>query len=249
MKGAFQLLFAAVLLAALSPAPLGAQTSAAADANKPVVLDRVVAIINGDVLLESDVQEELLFAKLEPVGIPKGSDSLRRAARRLINRTLILQQMKEQPQSVVKVSDADVQKQLTEERKDLPACRQYDCTTDAGWKAFLAANELTEQDVSDHWRQRMEILRFIDVRFRAGIRISKKEVADYYEKSILPSYEHDNEKAPAEEKLAPRIQEVLLQQHVNGLLRDWLKALRQEGSVQIIDPAYGQSSGDSDEDN
>jgi peptidyl-prolyl cis-trans isomerase SurA len=248
MKDAFEFVLAALLLAPCGVIPARAQTAnPAANDAQPVVLDRVVAIVNGDVLLESDVQEELHFATLEPVGIPQGSDSPRRAARRLINRTLILQQMKEQQQGGIEVTDGDIQKQLLETRKHLPACHPYDCTTEDGWTAFLAANDLTVQDVTGHWRQRMEILRFIDIRFRAGIRISKPEIAGYYQKSILPGYERGKEKAPPVEALAPRIQEVLLQQHVNGLLRDWMKTLRQEGSVQILDPAYGASSGN-DED-
>ena len=253
MRRTFKLVLLALLLAhgglsqLQSFAQLGtAPTDPPAGATKPVVLDRVVAIINGDVLLESDVQEELDFAKLEPVGIPTGSDSLRRAARRLINRTLILQQMKEQQQGL-NISDSDIEKQLEETRKNLPACSAYDCETEAGWKAFLAANNLSESDVVDHWRQRMQILRFIDVRFRAGIRISTQEVTDYYQKSIVPSYQKQKQKLPTEEALAPRIREVLLQQHVNELLRDWLQTLRAEGSVQILDPAYGQSSGSNED--
>ncbi|MBB6144048.1 hypothetical protein HNQ77_002000 [Silvibacterium bohemicum] len=258
MRRAFQFGVTAMVLASavILRAPANAQVAgtpraslnSADAAAKPIVLDRVVAIINGDVLLESDVQEEMHFAKLEPVGVPAGSDSLRRSARRLINRTLILQQIKEQQQTGMSVSDADVEKQLDEIRKSLPACKEHDCTTEAGWKAFLAANGLTQQDVLDHWRQRMQILRFIDIRFRAGIRISKQEIADYYQKSILPGYAHAKDKPPPVDTLAPRIQEVLLQQHVNGLLQDWMKTLRQEGSVQILDPAYGQSnSGDEDD--
>jgi hypothetical protein len=217
------------------------------DGSKPVVLDRVVAIINSDVLLESDVQEETHFAKLEPISVPNGSDSLARSARRLISRTLILQQMKEQQQEI-NIPDSEVEKQLDEVRKHLPACHDYDCTTEAGWKAFLAANDLTEQDVIEHWRQRMQILHFIDIRFRAGIRISKQEVSDYYQKTIVPSYAKDRGKLPSEDALAPRIREVLLQQQVNALLRDWLKTLRDEGSVQILDPAYGRNTGEEDDD-
>jgi peptidyl-prolyl cis-trans isomerase SurA len=248
MRGAIPLLLTALLLGA-SSSPLRAQEadSAANSAQKPVVLDRVVAIINGDVLLESDVQEELHFAILEPVGVPSGTDSLRRAARRLINRTLILQQMKIQQQPGVTVSDSEAEKDLAEARRHLPRCKPYDCATDAGWKEFLAANDLNEQDVLDHWKQRMQILRFIDIRFRTGIRISKQEIADYYQKSIVPAYAHDKSKPPTVEALTPRIQEVLLQQHVNGLLQDWLKSLRDEGSVQILDPAYGRSSGNPDD--
>lgn len=222
----------------------GAQTTE--NSSQPVVLDRVIAIINGDVLLESDVQEEEHFAALEPLRASAEGDTLRRAARRLINRLLILQQMKEQ-QTSIDITDGDVQKSLLEVRQTLPACQKYDCKTDAGWKTFLAANDLTEQEVQDHWRQRLQILKFIDIRFRTGIRISHAEVEDYYQKSVVPDFEKQKQKPPSIETLESKIQEVLLQQHVNGLLQDWLKSLRSEGSVQILDPAYGQSSGGSDD--
>ena len=233
-----------LLMMTLCVLPAHAQTPASADSES---LDHIVAIVNQDVILESDVQEEMRFALLEPVGIPSGSDTPRRAARRLINRTLILQQMKIQQQPGVTVTDSEAEKDLAEARKHLPRCKPYDCTTEAGWKEFLAANNLDEQDVLLHWKQRMEILRFIDIRFRTGIRISKPEIADYYQKSILPAYAHDKAKPPTMEALTPRIQEVLLQDHVNGLLQDWLKSLRQEGSVQILDPAYGRNSGNPDD--
>jgi peptidyl-prolyl cis-trans isomerase SurA len=249
---------AAVLLAiaaALIAGSADARPQAAANqppensqADKPVVLDRVIAVINGDVLLESDVEEEKRFAVLEPFSVPAGSDTLERAARRLANRTLILQQMKEQAQLNVNIPDGEVQKALSDLRAHLPQCRQYNCATDEGWKSFLAANNLTEQQVIDHWRQRLAILRFIDLRFRSGIRIPDDEIQTYYTKSILPVYERQNEKPPPLSDLSPRIQEILLQQHVNALLRDWLKSLRDEGSVQILDPAYGQNNHSEDND-
>jgi hypothetical protein len=183
--------------------------------------------------------------------VAPGSDTLQRAARRLANRTLILQQMKAQQQLSGVVTDEQVQQALTDLRNHLPKCRQYKCTTAEGWKAFLASNGLTEDEVVAHWRQRLAILRFIDLRFRSGLRISNQEIEAYYQKSILPVYEKQNEKPPPVSDISSRIQEVLLQQHVNGLLQDWLKSLRDEGSVQILDPAYGQSSGNpnAEEDN
>ncbi len=222
--------------------PTAAATIAQAAPGQPVVLDHVIAVINGDVLLQSDVDEERRFAVLEPFSVPVGSDTLSRAARRIANRTLILQQMKEQ-QLGLTVSDAELQKVLSDLREHLPQCRRYKCTTDEGWKAYLAANDLTEAEVDARWRQRLMILKFIDLRFRSGIRIPKEEIESYYTKSILPAYAKQNEKPPPIAQLSDRIQELLLQQHVNGLLQDWLKSLRDEGSVQILDPAYGSSSG------
>ena len=210
-------------------------------AGKPVVLDRVVGVINGDVILESDVKEEMRFAQLEPFAMARDLGTLKGAARRIANRTLILEQMKEQGQPAFTVSDEEVEKAIMDIRQHLPECRQYHCTTDEGWKAFLAAHDLTEAEVFQHWKQRLEVLKFIDLRFRSGIRISNQEIDDYYKKSIVPVYQKQNQKPPPVDQISQRIQELLLQQHVNGLLQDWLKTLRSEGSVQILDPAYGES--------
>jgi len=225
-----------------------AETAPLPPSGKPVVLDRVVGIINGDVILESDVNEEVRFAELEPFSTSPGTDTLMRAARRLANRTLILQQMKEQNQLGITVSDEEVQKAIMDLRNHLPDCRKYQCTTEEGWKAFLAAHDLTEPEVFEHWKQRLMILKFIDLRFRSGIRISNQQIQDYYQKSIVPVYQRQNQKPPTLADLSQRIQEILLQQHVNSVLQDWLKTLRSEGSVQILDPAYGESSGHLEED-
>jgi len=240
----------AAICAALLAGPVTsrAQSAGPTPSQQPVVLDRVIAVINGDVILESDIKEELRFAQLEPFYITPGSDTLMRAGRRLANRTLILQQMKQQPGLGINVTDADVQKALADVRTHLPECRQYHCTTEEGWQSFLAAHDLTEQEVFTHWKQRLSILKFIDLRFRSGIRIPNEEIEAYYKKSVVPVYEKQNQKPPALSEISQRIQEILLQQHVNGLLQDWLKSLRDEGSVQILDPAYGQSSGNPDED-
>jgi hypothetical protein len=201
-----------------------------------VPLDHVVAVVNGEVLLQSDVDAEMQFAVLEPFRGP-GRDTRQAAMRRLINRALILQQMKEQ-QFKANISDADVERSLTALRAHLPQCAQYNCATAAGWKAYLAANDLTEQEVRAHWKQRMAILKFIDARFRTGIRISEASVADYYSKSVAPVFERQHEKTPSLKELSGRIQEVLLQQQVSAQLQDWLKSLRDEGSLRILDPAY-----------
>jgi peptidyl-prolyl cis-trans isomerase SurA len=236
----------AVALGAGSIASAGAQTvpegaAPAGSSQQPVVLDSVIAVINGDVLLRSDLQNEMNMADLEPLTLPAGKNFERRAARRLINRTLILQQM--QSQGMVKeISDEEVQKDLDALREQLPDCRKSDCKTEAGWTAFLAERNLTPNEVTERWRQRMQILNFIDARFRAGVRISKTDIEDYYNKTLVPEFEKQKLSAPPLNSVSARIEEILLQQHVNGLLQDWLKSLRDQGNVIILDPALGESN-------
>ena len=65
-----------------------AMTTGLARAQKPEVLDHVVAVINGSVILESDVQEEMRLAVLQPFSDP-GRNTPKRALQRLIDRDLI----------------------------------------------------------------------------------------------------------------------------------------------------------------
>src|ERR1035441_582710 len=106
----------------------------------------------------------------------------------------------------------------------------------AGWEKFVADQGFTLEEVRDRWRQRMEVLRFIEERFRMGIRISQAELDEYYKTTMLPAYQKENAPAPPEATIADRIQEILLQQQVDKLLDDWLATLRAQGSVRILKP-------------
>ena len=215
--------------------PPGVQGPAAPNpgADQDVILDRVAAIVNGDLILESDVDSERRFQAFQAVASARlvTRDQL---ISRLIDRQLILQQIALHPEPPV--SDADLDEALALERKTIPQCAAYHCDTDTGWEKFLADQGFTRQEVRDRWRTRMEVLRFIEERFRMGIRITQQEIDDYYKNTLLPAYAKQNAQAPPEDSLADRIREILLQQQVDKLLDDWLTALRAQGTVRILKP-------------
>jgi len=201
-------------------------------------LDRVVAVVNGDLILDSDVDQDLRLDELEPYGASnagRSAEQLRTTAiKRLINRTLILQQAKLQPGDGV--GDAAVNKELDALRKNIPACKQYACETTAGWDKLLAANGFTEAELQQRWRQRMTVLAFIEQRFRLGIKIAPEEIQTYYTQTLLPQYAERHATAPPVEAISDRIEEVLLQQRVSSLLNDWLQSLRAQGSIVLLHP-------------
>jgi parvulin-like peptidyl-prolyl isomerase len=208
-----------------------ATRSAGASSQGVVVLDRIVAVVNGDVILESDLDEDRRFEEIQPYR--SASDSTReRLIQRAVNRALILQQSVLQGDDAV--SDKELDAQLATLRKDISACKQYHCETDDGWKRYLADHGFTVEEFSSRWRQRMELLKFISVRFRNGVKIPDADINAYYEKTMLPEYAKRNVKAPPLEAVQKRIEEVLLQQEVSALLQDWLKSLRAQGSVRMF---------------
>lgn len=213
--------------------------------NAPEVLDRVVAVVNNRAVLWSDIIDSMHLAALEPRRKDEGDPDARTALERLVSRTLIQQQIRQEDAEAVEPAEKDIQARLTELRKELPACVHMNCSTDAGWKAFLDAHGLTEKQVEDYMRRRLQILAFIETRFRQGIRIAQEDVEAYYRDTLLPQYTK-NETAPPLKNVAPRIEEILLQQQVNSLFSAWLENLRKQGDVEVLDPALeppGASAG------
>jgi peptidyl-prolyl cis-trans isomerase SurA len=197
-------------------------------------VDRVVAIVNGQLILDSDVDRERRFAALLPYSEASEPYNRDEAIERLINRDLILQQVQLQPAG--EVTEQAAAKDLDALRKSIPACAVYHCETEEGWDRFLASEGFTEESLTTLWRQRMEVLAFIEQRFRMGIRILPAEIQDYYTKTMLPEYAAQHVTPPPMRTISRRIQEVLLQQRVSKLLDDWLASLRAQGNVVVLHP-------------
>jgi hypothetical protein len=149
---------------------------------------------------------------------------------------LIQQQIRQEDTESAEAPQADVQARIQEVRRELPACVRQNCATEEGWKKFLREHGLTAEQVENSMRRRIQILRFIEVRFKQGIRIDPKEIESYYKETLLPQYAA-GETPPPREQVSPRIEEILLQQQVNVLFDGWLTNLRKQGDVEVLDPS------------
>jgi peptidyl-prolyl cis-trans isomerase SurA len=221
---ALALLFAAIASSAQQPT------------SNPVVLDSVVAVANKHAILASDIDDEIRLSVLDPNLIGEGALTRQAALNQLISRTLIEQQIRQEDIEAIEPSQEEVNARLDQIRKELPACMHHDCATAAGWKLFLAAHGLTSERVESYLRYRLEILSFIEQRFRQGIQISPQQIDEYYHQTLLPQYK-PGDAIPPLDQVAPRIQEILLEQQVNVLFDAWLTNLRDQGDVEILDPS------------
>ena len=232
---------AALLLVAASGAVQGQEPPT----GSPAVLDRVVAVVNNHAILSSDIADELKLSVLDPNNAGRGVLTPQQALQQLISRTMIQQQIREEDVQASEPSPKDVQDRLTEIRKELPACIRQNCASDAGWTAFLAKNGLTQMQVENYLQLRLQILGFIENRFRQGIRISQEEIETYYQKTLVPQYAK-GEAVPALTVVSPRIEEILLQQQVNLLFGSWLDNLRKQGDVEVLDPTLETAGAQAD---
>jgi hypothetical protein len=229
----------ALCLAATTAAFCRAQSDQTASPVVPapfVVIDRVVAVVNKHAIVASDIDDEIRLSVLDPDLVGQGALSPQRALEQLISRALIEQQIRQEDMQAIEPSQDEVDARLDQIRKQLPACVRQNCAADAGWNAFLSAHGLTPQRVESYLRYRLEILSFIEQRFRQGIQISPQQIDSYYHEILLPQYA-PGEAVPPLDQVAPRIQEILLEKQVNVLFDAWLTNLRGQGDVEVLDPA------------
>lgn len=241
---AFVLLLSVLLILAITvPGAAQAISNSATETQNPssgaVVLDRVVAVVGEQTILASDVDEEMRFAALQASA--SSADVPSRALDRVIDRTLIDEQRALQP-GVAQISQKDVDSSIADLRETIPACVSYRCTTDAGWLAFLAAEGFTSSEVEERVRERLAILKFIDLRFGVAARVPNSAARKYYDDVLTPALQRKKAVIPEFNVVAPRIREILRQQQVSDLVDQWLRGMRSEEHVRILNAAYAEGN-------
>jgi len=233
-------LIAAMLLTTL---PACAQTPAlpaaptAPQQSNGVMVDQAVAVVNGDLILESDIDEERRWEAFQPVRDIGETFSREGAVDRLIDRQLILQQAKLQPENTATIDQA--REELQKLRKEIPACKEYHCETDAGWQKFVAAQGFTVAGVEERERTQLEILKYVEIRFRSGIHITPEQIKDYYDHTLVPKEAKLKVTPPPVDTISDQIGQILIEQQVSNLLADWLKSLKAQGTVRMMKPVEG----------
>ena len=192
------------------------------------ILDKVVAVVGKNVITASEVAQQLRlesFINQRPVDNSSAARSL--ALRRLIDQSLISQEML--ITSFLGVSDEQI-------KQELAASRQQEFPNGMSFDAALKAYNLSEEDLRDFLRRQLNMLRFIDFRFRTGMEISEDEIKSYYENSYTPQVRLVEAGVPEPlTEVHGQIRQIVAQQQVDALLDDWLKRVRATSRIDIAD--------------
>ncbi len=197
------------------------------------VIDRIVAKVNGHIILQSDLDDALRYeALLSGKPLEQFTDDDRRAVLdQLIDQELLDEQMKSA--SFPHASEKDAAARVAEARK-----LYAEAATDAGWQAVLARFQLTHNELLAHVEQQIDLMRLVDARLRPQVQIDSKSIEAYYRDKFVPQLKQSG--ATAEVPLADvssKIRELLTQQKMNELLVSWLQNLRSESKVTIAQVA------------
>ena len=192
------------------------------------VIDRIVATVNGHIILQSDWDEALCYEALLS-GRPLNQftdDDKRVVLDRLIDQELL----GEQANSAYfqHATEPEVTSRLAEARKLYPEAK-----ADAGWQAVLARFRLAEKDLAAHVEQQIDLMRLVDAHLRPAVQIDSKTVEAYYREKFVPQLKQSGAGEVPLADVSARIRELLTQEKVNELMVSWLQSLRSESKVSV----------------
>src|ERR1700691_866408 len=190
------------------------------------VIDRIIATVNGYVILQSDLDEALCYeALLSNRSLAQFNDDDRRAVLdRLIDQELLRGQMKSA--DFRHATDEEVAAHVAEARRQSPQAASAEA-----WQALLAQYHLTEKSLFEHVRQQIDVMRLVDARLRPAVQIDSKSIEAYYRDQFVPKLKKSGADQVPLAEVSNKIRELLTEQKVSEMLVSWLQTLRSEGQV------------------
>jgi len=201
------------------------------------LLDRIVATVNGRIILQSDWDAAIRYAALvDGRSVEKISVEDRKAA---LDRLIDQELLKEQLGSVdlKGAADEEVSQRILEIRRQYPEAQDG-----PGWQSLLARYGLSEAQLHQDIALQLDLTRLVDVRLRPGVDIDVQSIESYYNQELLPQLRQSGARELPLAEVSPKIRELLTQQKVNQLLVAWLQNLRSGSEIRTE-----VSSSDSDE--
>ncbi len=201
------------------------------------VVDRMVAVVNKRVILESELDqalrvEYLMQGKSLDKISPRDSSAV---LERLVDRALLDQQILH-PEMLAPTAE-ELAEQVKEVRRQLPGA-----ATDSGWKALLDTYDLTQRDVEDSLITEVRTLRFVDLRFRGLVHIDKSEINNYYQQKFLPEVQNRGGSEPPLAEVSGQIEKILAEQSITDMLNRWLETLRAQAHIEKMIPVPAGAS-------
>jgi hypothetical protein len=195
-----------------------------------VVIDRVAVTVDKHVIKLSDIDRDLrLTAFLNNEQPNFNSDNRRKAAERLVDQTIIRNEIARG--GYARATDSDTDALLKQIRRD----RFSD--SDSRLQQALERYSLSEEQLRDQLLWQLTVLRFINQRFRPGVLVSDEEVRSYYDQHRA-ALEREYPKDTSFNALQSKIRSSLEGERINQNFNQWLDESRKQNRVEFRQKAF-----------
>jgi len=181
------------------------------------VLDRVLAVVSGELILLSDVRAARTFGFVTIEGADPDGQTLAR----LIDRALILAEVERFAPPEPEAAAVD---------KGVAAVRQLRFASDDAFTAALTQAGIEERHLREYVRQDLRMNAYLDQRF-TSVPPADEEIGRYY-REHPDRYARDGVLMPFE-TARPEIVRLLTAQSRGALVQDWVTGLRRRADVRV----------------
>ena len=197
------------------------------------VIDRVVANVNGHVVLQSDWEQEVAVEAFSDARDPDSFTAAERNAAlgRLIDQELLREQVRpSQP-----VPADQLAARVTDVRKLHP-----DCVTEERWHAKLERYGLSQSALEKRLGDQIQLMKLVEDRLRPSIQIDQRAVESYYQDQLVPEMKRAGSRTTPLTEVFGRIKDLLVEKKMNELLSGWLANLRSESHIMTPESSAGE---------
>lgn len=200
--------------------------SASAEAVPAMPIDGIAVRIGSDIITESEVQELAAYQKLMDGKSQPRADVIRE----LIDQWIVRGEATAAQYPKPPTADTDKSFASLEKQSGSPGEFKQRCA-DAGISEEAVRRILTRQ---------IYLSRFLDFRFRPAAQIDSTQIQKYYDDDLVPRLKAKGEKAPPLSDVQAKIREVLIQQEIDALSKQWLEDTRSGLTIDILPQGEGK---------
>jgi SurA-like protein len=191
------------------------------------VVDRIVATVNGHIILLSDWEDSLHYEafssgrQLDHMT----ADDRKSALDHLIDQELLREQLKDS--DIQHASPEEVAQRVVEIRK------QYaEAETELGWRTLLDNCRLSEENLKNRVAAELDLMRLVDARLRPSVTVDSKSIESYYSEELLPQLRQSGGQNVPLADVTAKIKELLTQKKISQMLTAWLQDLRAGSEIR-----------------
>jgi peptidyl-prolyl cis-trans isomerase SurA len=176
------------------------------------VVDRIVARVENDVILLSDIRALSRYQTF----LDGKSETDAQILDRLIDQWIVRTEagVSRSPQP----SEAEIDRNVSRVRNSFASLQEYE--------ARKKQMQLSDQDVRAMVSSQLYLSNYLDSRFRPAVQVDPKAIDDFYQSAVVPRAKARGQEPPSLETARDAIQEALIQNGINQQADQWLKESR-----------------------
>lgn len=208
MRRGLQIGFCALLFAAATTARAAGQD----------VVDRIVARVENDIILLSDIQELQRYQEL----VDGKSESENAILDRLIDQWIVRSEA--ELSQFPHPTEGEIERGITRVEKSFATPEEY--------RERKKQSGLTDAEVRKLVASQLYLSNYLDSRFRQSAQVDEKAIKEFYQDKVVPKAKEAGKAPPTLDASREIIREALVQSEITEQADKWLKESRERLHIQ-----------------